>query len=89
MWRYNDTKTMKWRVDAEGRDFYRPWEEAKKRRKEFEAQLSKIDDEVRQLMLEEKHYRDMGGSAAQWEELHRKKENLRLRKGKTVPPVLR
>lgn len=84
-WRYNETGTMKWRVDINGNGLNLGWEKMVEEEKFWERLLANEQDlEVKAVLEEENLYRSVGGTANQWQQLEEKKDDLR-RRGKRYP----
>jgi hypothetical protein len=86
-WRYTADRTFKWRVRPDGSPFYRPLEETKNWNHKWEKIIaSEKDKEVKQLADRELLYCNMGGTASQWQNLDRRKEDAKAR-GKKVHEI--
>lgn len=86
-WKFNEHRTMRWRVDEYGNDLTLK-NRADKINEEF-AQWQHLinnekDPEVLSLLREEELYDGAGGSANQWARLDKKKEDIR-KQGKLLP----
>ncbi len=86
-WRFNESGTIKWRTDMYGNALNLGEKAQAAEMKRWQQLIeNEKDPEIKELLKEEEAFTSGGGSANEWQDLNRRKEDARSR-GKIIPPT--